>query len=625
MHILYLHQYFCPPDGAGGTRSYEMARRLVKGGHRVTMITSSAFFPESYRLSRTTRLSLGGIDLVILRVPYGNTMGFGRRVWAFVRFALRATIEAIKVNDADVVFATSTPLTIVIPGFWASRLRAAPLVFEVRDLWPDLPIAVGALKNPIAIWLARRLEWFAYRSASHTIALSPGMRDGITASGIPDDRVTMIPNACDIDLFRVGTERAEAFLDRFPFLEGGPVVVYGGTFGLINDVSYLVDLAVAMKSLNPDVRFLLCGTGMELDTVTARADELGVLNTTLWIIPPLPKHEMPDLLAAATIAVSVFKDLPEMRHNSANKVFDALSAGKPVAVNYGGWQADLLESRGAGLSLSPDNPTVAAQDLIAFLNDTDGLRRAGEQAMALAESRFSRERLAGEFRTVLEQTAAADPAPQRRRRRTLFFKRLFDVSVSVAGLIVLSQVLVFIALLIAFKMGRPIFFSQTRPGRSGRPFQLHKFRTMTDTPDDTEAALTDADRLTSLGRFLRRTSLDELPELFNVLMGEMSLVGPRPLLMEYLPYYSTEQARRHDVRPGITGYAQVRGRNALNWEEKFELDVWYVDNLSFGLDLRILWETIGVVLGGKGVSADGHATMPRFDEIMARRQGAEDE
>ena len=566
-----------------------------------------------------------GIDLVVLRVPYSNDMGFGKRIWAFVRFAMGATFQALKVKDVDVVFATSTPLTIILPGYCASRFRAAPLVFEVRDLWPALPIAVGALKNKVAIWLARQLERFAYRSASHIIALSPGMRDGIAACGIADQCISMIPNACDIDLFQVGAERAEAFLDRFPFLEGGPVVTYGGTLGLINNVSYLVDLAAAVKQIDPDVRFLICGSGAELDVVTTRAADANVLNISLWIIPPLPKHDMPSLFAASTVAVSLFKDLPEMRHNSANKVFDALAAGKPVVVNYGGWQADLLESRGAGLMLPPDDPTAAAQDLVAFLKDTDGLRRAGEQAMALAESRFSRDRLAGEFRTVLERVTAADPAPLRRRRRTLFFKRLFDIAVSLAGLIVLSPVLLGIALVIAVKMGRPIFFSQTRPGRNGRPFRLHKFRTMIQTLDDAGTAQTDAERLTPVGRFLRRTSLDELPELFNVFMGEMSLVGPRPLLMEYLPYYSAEQARRHEVRPGITGYAQVRGRNALSWEEKFELDVWYVDHLSFALDLKILWETLGVVLGGKGVSADGHATMPRFDEIMARRQGAEDE
>ncbi len=625
MHILYLHQYFCPPDGAGGTRSYEMARRLVTAGHRVTLITSSAFFPDSYGLSRKSRFSLDGINLVVLRVPYSNTLGFAKRLWAFCRYAVGAAIEAVRAKDVDVVFATSTPLTIILPGYVASRWKAAPLVFEVRDLWPSLPIAVGALKNPILKWLAYGMERFAYRSANRCIALSPGMKDGIAQTGFDEERITVIPNASDIELFRVGSERADVFLDQFPHLKGGPLVVYGGTLGLINNVGYVVDLATEMYRINPDVRFLICGDGAERNVIRNKAKDNGVLQKNLWMIPPLAKNEIPDLLAASSVALSVFRNIPEMQHNSANKVFDALAAGKPVCVNYGGWQADLIESRGAGLVLSPDDVTQAAQDLSEFLTDADGLLRAGEQAAALAESRFSRDRLAGEFRTVLEQTAADDPAPVRRRARALFFKRLFDFIASAVGLILLSPVFLFIGVLILIKMGRPVFFSQLRPGRKGKPFRLLKFRTMANASGSTGDAQSDADRLTPLGHFLRRTSLDELPELFNVLTGDMSLVGPRPLLIEYLPYYSTEQARRHDVRPGITGYAQVRGRNALSWEEKFELDVWYVDHLGLSLDLKILWETIWVVLGGKGVSADGHATMPRFDEIMARRQGAEDE
>lgn len=624
MHILYLHQYFCPPDGAGGTRSYEMARRMVDAGHRVTLITSSAFFPASYDLKRTTKVSLDGIELVILRVPYGNHMGFGRRIWAFLKFAVRSTLKAVAVKEVDVVFATSTPLTIIVPGYIASRISAAPLVFEVRDLWPALPIAVGALKNPIAIWLAQTLERFAYRSATGLIALSPGMKDGVTRSGIPEYRVAMIPNGCDVELFRPNSKQIEAFLNRFPELQGGPLVIYGGTLGHINGVGYMVDLAAAMQRINPSVRFLICGDGIERDTIQAKADTLGVLDHNLWMIPALPKNEMPGPLAAATIALSLFRDLPEMRHNSANKVFDALAAGKPIAVNYGGWQADLIESRGAGLVLSPNDPEAGAQDLSEFLNDTDGLRRASEQAAALADSRFNRDRLAGDFRAVLEQAASDEPASMRRRRRTLLRKRLLDMIASGLGLIVLSPVLAAISCLILIKMGRPIFFTQLRPGFKGRPFRLLKFRTMAEPTDDGNASRTDAERLTPLGQFLRRTSMDELPELINVLIGDMSLVGPRPLLMEYLPYYSSEQGRRHDVRPGMTGQAQVHGRNALSWEGKFDLDVWYVDHLGLGLDIKILWGTLAVVVQGKGVSAEDHATMPRFDEIMARRQGAED-
>ena len=169
-----------------------------------------------------------------------------------------------------------------------------------------------------------------------------------------------------------------------------------------------------------------------------------------------------------------------------------------------------------------------------------------------------------------------------------------------------------LALLIRLKLGSPVLFTHVRPGRHGRPFTMIKFRTMSDARDARGEPLPDADRLSRFGRALRATSLDELPELWNVLTGDMSLVGPRPLLMEYLPLYSPEQARRHAVRPGITGWAQVNGRNAIGWEEKFALDVWYVDNHSLLLDGKILWRTLVNVLRRHGISADGEATMPKF-------------
>jgi sugar transferase EpsL len=192
------------------------------------------------------------------------------------------------------------------------------------------------------------------------------------------------------------------------------------------------------------------------------------------------------------------------------------------------------------------------------------------------------------------------------------FKRGLDVVGAALALVVLSPVLAVVALLVRLRMGSPVLFRQVRPGRDGRPFQMLKFRTMNERRDPSGVLLPDHDRLTSLGRFLRRTSLDELPELVNVLAGEMSLVGPRPLLMEYLPLYTPEQARRHEVRPGITGWTQVNGRNALSWDDKFALDVWYVDHRSLRLDCEILFKTVTQVVGGAGVSAPGHATMEPF-------------
>lgn len=191
-------------------------------------------------------------------------------------------------------------------------------------------------------------------------------------------------------------------------------------------------------------------------------------------------------------------------------------------------------------------------------------------------------------------------------------KRLMDVVGSLCGLLVLGPVILLLAVLVRVKLGSPVLYRQTRPGMAGRAFEMAKFRTMTEARDSSGALLSDRDRLNGFGEFLRSSSLDELPELWNVLKGDMSLVGPRPLLMEYLPLYSRRQARRHEVRPGITGWAQVNGRNALSWEEKFELDVWYVENRTLWLDIKILILTIWKVVKRDDISQKGEATMTRF-------------
>ena len=198
-------------------------------------------------------------------------------------------------------------------------------------------------------------------------------------------------------------------------------------------------------------------------------------------------------------------------------------------------------------------------------------------------------------------------------------KRLFDITAAACALLLLALPLLVVIWMVRRKLGSPVFFTQMRPGLQGKPFLMVKFRTMTDARGPDGALLPDADRLTPFGRFLRATSLDELPELWNVLKGDMSLVGPRPLLMEYLPLYSPEQARRHAVRPGVTGWAQVNGRNSLSWDDKFKLDVWYVDHRSLWLDLKILWLTVRKVLVREGISAAGEATMGKFTGSSTNR------
>lgn len=205
----------------------------------------------------------------------------------------------------------------------------------------------------------------------------------------------------------------------------------------------------------------------------------------------------------------------------------------------------------------------------------------------------------------------------KKRKAALLIKRLFDFIFSFIALIILLPILVFISVLIAIADGFPIFFTQFRPGKDGKPFKLIKFRTMKDIPSHLEQKIKDVDRITKLGNFLRKKSIDELPEFFNVLKGEMSIVGPRPLLMQYLERYSKEQARRHEMLPGITGWAQVNGRNAIAWEEKFRLDVWYVDHWTFWLDILIIFKTIWSAIKGEGISPAGQIIM---DEFMGNRE-----
>lgn len=403
MHILYLHQYFVPPDGSGGTRSYEMARRLVTAGHKVTLITSSAFFPARYELGEgTTTREIAGIQLRIIDVPYSNRLSYARRIKAFVDFALKATVETIRVKNIDVIFATSTPLTIALPGIMGKLRHRKPMIFEVRDLWPELPIAIGALRNPLVKALAKWLERTAYAASDQVVALSPGMKEGVVRTGYPAERVTVIPNSCDVELFRQAQPPSGEFFSDMPQFAGLPIVLYAGTFGPINGVDYLVDVAAAMHGIDPKVRFVIAGDGKQKDTVIEKARSQGVLEKNLWLLPPVKKSEMPGLLAASSIATSLFVNLPEMWHNSANKFFDALAAGRPVMINYGGWQADIIRATGAGLVVPPDDPATAARLLHGFLTDSERMSKAREAAMRLADNEFNRDRLFEKLLDVFE-------------------------------------------------------------------------------------------------------------------------------------------------------------------------------------------------------------------------------
>jgi glycosyltransferase involved in cell wall biosynthesis len=405
MHILYLHQYFNPPDAPGGTRSYEFALRMIRRGHRVTMITSSAGFPPRYGLDQgTNRLSIDGIDLRVLHVDYSNDFSYARRIRAFIDFAIRSIVQTFREDSVDVIYATSTPLTIALPAIVGKLRHGCPMVFEVRDLWPEIPIAVGALKNPLMIKAARLLETTAYRHSAQVVALSPGMAAGIEATGYPRDRITVVPNCCDPDLFRVDDSAGHRFLEQHPYLKEGPVIAYCGSLGLINGVDYLVRIAEQARDLFPSVRFLIAGDGNRGEAIRAEAKRRNVLGKNLWMIPFIPKSEIPGLLSATTIATSFVIDEPVLWNNSANKFFDAMAASRPMAINHSGWLADFLRQTGAGLILPPNDPRLAAQLLGNAVEDEKFLERARNAAAEAADTVFNRDVLGGKVCDLLEQT-----------------------------------------------------------------------------------------------------------------------------------------------------------------------------------------------------------------------------
>lgn len=395
MKIIYLHQYFNTPNMSGGTRSYEMAKRLVAAGHEVHMITS---WVKDTDKKEWFIEDIDGIKVHWFPNPYNNKMPFKQRIQAFFRFAYAAT-RKVSAISADIIFATSTPLTIAIPAILGARKQKIPMVFEVRDLWPEVPIAMGILKKPHHIFLAKKLEKWAYKNSAHVVALSPGMKEGVVSTGYPDSKVSVIPNSCDNSLFEVKSEKFEQFLLDNSWLPQGKIIIYTGTFGLVNDVGITIELAKELKKRNSDIKILLIGDGLEYDKVYNKALNENVLDKQLFIRKQVPKNEIPYYLKYASMASSFAIDLPAIQANSANKFFDALAAGKPILINYGGWQKDILEENKCGIVSWKKSVAETVNELEFFLHDENIYKQACDNARKLALNEFSRDNL---FRALEE-------------------------------------------------------------------------------------------------------------------------------------------------------------------------------------------------------------------------------
>jgi glycosyltransferase involved in cell wall biosynthesis len=405
MHILYLHQYFVTRKGMTGTRSYEFARYLVGKGHRVTMMTSGLAnrefpVPEG---KQYTEFETEGIGVVAISAAYndpqvGTGMSGLQRMLKFYQFAWATCRIGKKFPAPDVVFATHTPLTIGLAGLTLGQYFKVPFVFEVRDLWPEALVNVGALKNPLAIWWLEQMAKKIYTGAKHIVALSPGMKEGVVRAGAPADKVTVIPNASDLDLFSPdidgSAERQRLGLgDKF-------AAIYFGAMGLANGLDYVIEAArILAKRGNDNIVFVLHGSGGKRADLEKMASKYKLTNVIFSNLVP-DKEQVARIVAGCDVCMTIYRAAKEHTW-SPNKMFDALAAGKPVLINVPGWLGETIENNNCGRCLDANNPQMLADVLVELAANPELCRQMGKNARELAEREFDRIKLADRIENVL--------------------------------------------------------------------------------------------------------------------------------------------------------------------------------------------------------------------------------
>ena len=405
MKVLYFHQHFSTPQGSAGTRSYEMATRLIERGHNVTMVCGS------YGAGRTgldsdfkkgvRRGKVAGVDVIEFELPYSNKDSFIRRTNTFLKFAFRSVTLALR-EKYDVVFATTTPLTAGIPGIFANLLRRKPFVFEVRDLWPELPREMGIIKNPLILGLMSMLEWCSYHSATSCIGLAPGIVSGIQRRGIPSERIHLIPNGCDLNLF--GNASAD------PWRPEGVgandlMAVFTGTHGIANGLDAVLDAAKELKQRGrKDIKLVMIGDGKLKQDLVKQAQNESLDNCIFHT--PVSKFKLSGLMRSSDVGLMILANVPAFYYGtSPNKFFDYIASGIPVLNNYPGWVADLIDEHHCGIVVPPETPKAFADALEKMANARKTLDDMGKNGLFLAKKIFNRERLADQFVDVLEKTA----------------------------------------------------------------------------------------------------------------------------------------------------------------------------------------------------------------------------
>ncbi|MBF5026934.1 glycosyltransferase family 4 protein [Planobacterium oryzisoli] len=393
MHILYIHQYFLTPKEPGGTRSYWLTQELLKKGHKVTMLTSSGKFEENIK-----EINIDGIDVIYIKEEYNQNMGIFQRLKAFLSFMYKATNIALKQRNIDLVFATSTPLTVGIPALILKWTKKIPFVFEVRDLWPEVPIQMGALDNPVMKWVAVLLEKTIYRNAEHVIALSPGMQDGVIKY-ISKEKTSMIPNMAKKDEF--WPREKNIHLQKELGLEADSFkIIHFGSLGLANGADTIIESAKILKD-DPSVEFLFVGGGSTENQLIEQCRKHQMTNVKF--LGKFSMKETSEIVNLSDVSIISFKDLPILYTNSPNKLFDSLSAGKPIIVNSAGWTKDMVEDHNCGYYINPHKPQDLVDKIKYLQSNSDIASQMGRNARNLAETKFDKTIQSKKFSDIIEQ------------------------------------------------------------------------------------------------------------------------------------------------------------------------------------------------------------------------------
>ena len=401
MKVIYFHQHFATPNGPGGIRSYCMARCLVERGHNVTMVCGSHLLSDTGLdgrfLNGQRRGVVNGIEVVEFNLAYSNSDGFFKRISVFLKYVFRALI-LVFTEKYDLVFATTTPLTAGIPGIVARWLRGKPFIFEVRDLWPELPKAMGVIKNPVVLYMMSILEWTSYHSANHLIALSPGIAKGIQKRGISPETITLIPNGCDLNIF---DGRAKKWRPK-GIKSSDLLVLFAGSHGLANGLSSVLDAAAELKLRGRhDIKFFLVGDGKLKHSLVSRAVNERLDNVLFH--KPVNKIKLAELMCATDLGLQILANIPAFYYGtSPNKFFDYISAGLPVLNNYPGWLSDMISENNCGFCVLPEDASSFADALEEAANDRPALTIKGVNAKKLAVENFDRKIQSSKWVDVLE-------------------------------------------------------------------------------------------------------------------------------------------------------------------------------------------------------------------------------